>query len=256
MRIDHPTDKELNGLSALWQQVFGDSEAYISTFFRLARVKKRCFCVTDGDAPVGALYWLDMWCRGEKLAYLYAIVTAPQRRGQGICKKLMNHTLNTLAASGYAGALLVPESPSLRQMYRKMGFEDGAPLQEFTVEGGIAPMALEELSGSAYFALRERSAGADAVIPGEEALALLSRYAGFYRGEDVLFIAARNGDTLCVTELLGSADAAPAIVNAFGCSRGIFRCPGGSEPFAMYRGLHDRFRQPGWFSTAFDEILP
>lgn len=256
MRIDHPTDKDLNGLSALWQQVFGDTEEYISTFFRLSRVKERCFCVTDGDTPVGALYWLDMWCRGEKLAYLYAIATATEHRGQGICKKLMAHTLNAFASLGYAGALLVPENASLRQMYRKMGFEDGASMHEFTAEADIGPITLEKLSGSAYLALRERIAGADAVFPGEEALALLSEYAGFYRGEDVLFIAARNGDTLCVTELLGNPDTAPAILNTLGCNRGIFRCPGGQESFAMYRGLHDRFRQPGWFSTAFDEILP
>ena len=36
MRSDHPTDNEIPGLRQLWQEAFGDADAFLDSFFQTA----------------------------------------------------------------------------------------------------------------------------------------------------------------------------------------------------------------------------
>ena len=71
MKIDHPAFEQVPGLRQLWQEAFGDSDAFLDGFFDTGFSPRRCLCVTDGE-PVAAVYWFDCRFAGEKLAYLYA----------------------------------------------------------------------------------------------------------------------------------------------------------------------------------------
>ena len=46
MRIDYPQEHQLDELKKLWQEAFGDEEAYIDCFFDTAFSPDRCRCVT------------------------------------------------------------------------------------------------------------------------------------------------------------------------------------------------------------------
>lgn len=83
MRPDHPHPALIPGLRKLWQEAFGDTEEYLDGFFRLAYSPENCLCIGEGDIVHAALYWLDMTCRGERIAYIYAVATAKNRRGEG-----------------------------------------------------------------------------------------------------------------------------------------------------------------------------
>ena len=151
---------------------------------------------------------------------------------------------------GYAGALLVPGDPGLRNMYRDMGYEDMTGVQRFSCEAG-APVSLEPICAEQYMALRREFLPEDAVLQEGENLRFLERLAQFYQGEDFLLCAVKEDDRLTVPELLGNIKAAPGIVAALGCGEGIFTVPG-EEPFAMGMEFTSDFRKPRYFAFAFD----
>lgn len=100
MRIDRPVPEQLPQLRQLWKVSFGDSEEFLDSFFSLAFAPERCRCVTEAGQLTAALYWFDCSCRGEKMAYLYAVATAEASRGQGLCRALMEDTHGHLRKLG------------------------------------------------------------------------------------------------------------------------------------------------------------
>ena len=116
MKIDYPTQDQTDALRQLWQEAFGDEDAFLDLFFSTAFSPDRCITATKAGETAAALYWMDCTLEGRPVAYLYAVATARAFQRQGICRALMEHTRAVLAQLGYAGILLVPGSRELRQM--------------------------------------------------------------------------------------------------------------------------------------------
>ena len=77
--------------------------------------------------------------------------------------------------------------------------------------------------------------------------------ADFYAGENFIFAASIEDDTVRASEFLGNISALPGIVCALGCTEGIFRVPGEDRPFAMYFPLEENHKKPpAYFGFAFD----
>ncbi len=262
MNIDHPTGQDIPALRRLWQEAFGDTEGYLNAFFAAAFDPDRCLCVGLGKA---ACYWLPGTCRGQKIAYLYAVATAKDARGRGLCRALMEETKKVLAFQGYAGILLVPGSEALRQMYAKMGFQDATQIVEFSPtallqrEEERPPCARGAVSGadwgvvtpSAYAQARVALLPEGSAIEGPEFFAFLATQASFYRFGDALFACARENDHLFIPEYLGDAGLLPQILAAFGAVCATVRTPGPGKPWAMYCPLSDA-PAPTHFSFALD----
>ena len=106
---------ETDALRTLWTECFGNEEDWIDGFFRTAFDPAHVCCLTRRGRLAAALCWMDAACEGRKLAYLYAIATAPAHLRQGLCRELMGKTHELLAQQGYAGAVLVPGDEGLRQ---------------------------------------------------------------------------------------------------------------------------------------------
>ena len=102
------------GLKDLWKLAFGDSDEVIEAFFRTAFAPERCRYLEIGGQTATALYWFDTQWTGQKFAYLYAVATHPDFRGQGLCRRLMEETHAILTEQGYDGALLMPAEAGLR----------------------------------------------------------------------------------------------------------------------------------------------
>lgn len=250
MKIDHPALQHIPLLKQLWMEAFQDTDAFVDRFFQVAFAPERCCCVTQADAIMAAAYWFDVEFLGQKAAYIYAVATANAHRGQGLCRALMEHIHQHLLESGYAGAMLVPGDPELREMYGKMGYRDLGGLSEFACAAGDIPMTVTEISSEEYAALRRGYLCHDGVVQEGENLRFLRQFYRFYRGKNCLFAAASTGCELFAAELLGDTNAAPGILAAFGLPSGVFRVPGES-PFAMYHSLHGE-EKPGYFAFAFD----
>lgn len=251
MRIDYPQESELPGLRTLWREAFGDDDAFVDVFFHTAFSPDRCRCVSDGENVIAALYWLDCRCDGRPLAYIYAVATAKRSRGKGICRALMEDTHQLLAQLGYAGCILVPGEKSLFNMYGSMGYTTCASIRQFDCSAAETAVRLQSISAEEYARLRRTMLPQGAVIQEEANLAFLSKLSRFYAGEELLLCAAAEDDRLSCLELLGSAELAPQILTALGCTAGTFRMPGPGRDFAMYHPFSDA-EAPSYFAFAFD----
>lgn len=253
MTIKPPTSQQIPALRALWQEAFGDTDAFLDTFWETAFCAQRCRCVTVENRLAAALYWFDCQYLGKKIAYIYAVATAKAFQGQGICRALMENTHAHLAAKGYQGAVLVPGSEALFSMYGDMGYGCCSQIREIACTAGEKPVVLQTVDAAEYGTLRRHMLPGNAVVQEEENLEFLQTQAALYAGADFLLAARREGNILQGMELLGHADAAPGILQALECQSGTFRMPGEGKPFAMYHELGEcGLPAPEYFGLAFD----
>lgn len=252
MKIDFPLPKQNKQLVSLWQEAFGDTEEFVDGFFYTGFSPSRCRCITISRKVVAALYWLDVRYENQRFAYIYAVAVAKSRQGKGLGRALMEDTHAHLALRGYDGALLVPQSPELRELYEKLGYRDATTVTEFTCQAGETPLVLHRIDRDEYAALRRASLPQGSALQEDESISFLETMAFFYRGEHVLLAAnAENGRLHC-PELLGDPAAAPGILASLNCTEGFFRTPGGEKPFAMFRPLEAGAVPPKYLGLAFD----
>ena len=250
MITDFPRQEHIPGLRALWQEAFGDTDAFLDNFYETGFSLYRCRCIRKGNQILAALYWFDCRWQDKRIAYLYGVATAKSHRGQGLCRKLMDSTQHILLQLGYNGIVLVPAQPQLYDFYGNMGYETFGGLRFWQAAAG-EPIPLRPLTYKEYAAARQAQLPADSVIQEGALLRFLGSYARFYQGESCLFCCAEDEGKLMVYELLGDPETAPSICAALGFASGNFRCPG-AEPFAMYRSLAEDTQAPGYFAFALD----
>ena len=252
MEHRNPCNHHIPGLRALWKIAFGDTDAFLDSFFSTAYSAQRCRCIFDGDFPAAVLYWFDCHLNSEKYAYIYAVATHPDYRGKGLCRSLMADTHAILKNAGYAGAVLVPQKESLRAMYAGMGYRDFGGLTEVAVQAGTAPVSLQAIGPEEFAALRRTRIPENGILQEGENLRFLAQQMQFYAGEDFLMAAWSEDGVLHAVEYLGTAESIPGILHAMAMSRGIFRMPGDTVPFAMFHPLVESIPQPEYFGFAFD----
>lgn len=229
---------------ALWSAAFGD-DGWIDSFFRTAFQAENTLAIfRDGQLAAG-LAWMQTSCQGRKLAYLYAVVTAPEYRHRGLCRELMTNAQETLAARGYAGSVLVPADHGLRQMYAAMGYRNFGGVENLTLPAGV-PVPLREVTPQEYAALRRNYLPQGGIVQEDGAIEYLAESAKLYAGNGFL-LAATEDEPM---ELLGDASQAAGILGALKKDRGTFRLPGPS-PFAMFRPICDDSWTPAYFGLDF-----
>ena len=239
-------------LRQLWKLAFGDPDSFLDGFFRAGFSPDRCRYLTEGETVTSALYWLDCQYAGETYAYLYAVATHPEHRGQGLCRRLMAETHAFLKNQGYAGVLLVPQEESLRKFYGSMGYETATSVSEFTCAPAEEPVPIREIGPEEYGALRRQYLPVGGALQEGASVAFLETYAKFYAGQDFLLAAFLEEQFLWGMELLGNRDAAPGILKALNRVRGQFRTPGQELPFAMFLPLKEGTSAPGYLGHCFD----
>ncbi len=252
MRPEHPTPALIPGLRLLWQEAFGDSESYLDGFFRLAFAPENCLCIRQDPQIAAALYWLEMTCGTQRFAYLYAIATAKSHRGRGLCRTLMEQAKETLLRQGYAGAVLVPETPVLARMYEKMGFSPCCGIELLTVSAHSSPAPLRRVGPGEYQRLRAALLPENGLELGPQALAFLSVHAEFFAGDGWVLSGVTEDGQLLGLEFLGDPAVLPGIAAALGCQGGKARTPGSRLPFAWYLPLTPDTIKPGHLGFAFD----
>ena len=265
--ISHPDSSQITGLRELWKHTFGDSDAFLDAFFETAFSPKRTFCVTINTLVVGALYWFDCEFSNQKIAYIYAVATAKNYRGQRICHTLMTHTHQYLKASGYAGAILSPAEESLFHFYGKMGYKTCAYANELhytNKQNLVSSIKIQKISKEEFAKLRREFLPPDAVLQEHENLDFLEKEAEFYIGKDFLLTAqiiekyeetntgTRMEKHLLGIELLGDTSIFPSILTFFGCTSGEFRTIGNEKAIGMYHSFTNTTLEPAYLGFIFD----
>ena len=233
-------------LRHLWQEAFGDSQETLDSFFATGFSDDRFHCIKEDNISVSALYWFDCYLDGYKLAYIYAVATLESHRGQGLARRLMEETHQILKNNGYAGAILVPGEKSLFSYYEKLGYRVATKAEDFSAIATDSPVFIGELSPAEYATWRRTYLPEGGVLQERETLSYLATYAKFYKGEDFLLSATKEGETLLVHEILGN------LLRALACKAGRFRTPGTGRDFAMYLPFREDFPQPRYFGLALD----
>ena len=237
---------ETDALRTLWTECFGNEDDWVDAFLDTAFRSEQTAVLTRQGRLAAALCWMDVFCEGRKLAYLYAIATAPEFRRQGLCRELMENTHRDLTRLGYDGCILVPADNDLRQMYRKLGYGDFGGIREFSARAAEA-VPIRRVSPEEYASLRREYLPKGGVVQENGAADYLASGAELYAGRD--FLLAMSDDF--GVELLGETNAAPGILGALGLDKGTFRTPG-DEPFAMFYPLTQEIWTPGYFGLAFE----
>lgn len=252
MIIDAATREDIPALRRLWKEAFGDTDAFLDSFFSTYFSPARCRTAKEGDALLGALYWFDCRWEGKRLAYLYAVATNKAFRGQGVCARLTADTHRHLQALGFSGAVLVPEGASLFKMYERLGYARFGGITEVSAVAGAASTAVQQISAVDYMAKRKAFLPAGSILPGEETLPFLSSLLNFYEGGGWLLAAAVEEGCLAGKEFLGDPARLPGILRALGMEKGVFRTPGTEQDFAMFHDFEGSENAPAYFAFALD----
>ena len=239
-------------LQKLWQEAFGDSEQTLNNFSATGFSPDRCHYICDGDTPVSALYWFDCELNGYKLAYIYAVATLESHRGQGLAQRLMAEAHEILKEKGYAGAILVPGEQSLFSYYKRLGYRVATKVEEFSAVATDSPVVIREITPAEYAPWRRKYLPDGGVVQEGATLSYLATYAEFYKGEDFLLSATKDGETLLVHELLGDTDCCGNILRALACKDGRFRTPGEGQDFAIFLPFAADCPIPRYFGLALD----
>ncbi len=250
MTIKAPETARIPELRKLWQEAFGDTDAFLDGFFADGWAPNRSRCLELDGEIAAALYWFDCCHAGRKIAYLYAVATAKAYQNRGLCHALMGDTHAHLQKLGYAGAVLVPAA-GLFPFYEGMGYRVCSQIQKISCTAGETPVVLRALDAAVYARLRKRYLPRGGVLQEGENLTFLATFTRFYAGEDFLLCGEQVEEKFFCQELLGNAVAAPGILRALGCTQGNFRTPREGQPFAMYLPLDDT-PAPAYFGLALD----
>jgi len=252
MFAEYPKAHQMGALRQLWQEAFGDDDAFLDKFFSTGYSEDRCRVIMAEGKAAAALYWFDCIWEEKKLAYLYAVATAKAFQGQGLCRFLLEDTHRLLAGQGYAGAVLSPGNGELFGMYEKMGYRVMSSVREFTREASGESLPLTELTMAEYARRRVDLLPMGGIRQEGASIAFLATFSAFYEGGGCLLCARKEGDTLFSPELLGNTDRAGELLQTLGCREGVFRTPGEGKPFAMYRSLTGDPAMPRYLGHAFD----
>ena len=253
MIIKEPQVSNIPALRTLWKDTFGDTDAFLDSFFSTAFSPNRSLCAIIDDEIVGMLYWFDCTYSGQKIAYLYAVATHKAYRGRGICSNLMDATHRLLKEREYAGVILVPVAPHLFDFYKKQGYEICTHVSHLHTTASMETVDLQRIDANTYGTLRKEFLPVGGVIQEGENLALLQQDAILYKGDGFLLAARTEQDTLVGIEFLGDTSVAPHITHTLGCKNGRFRTHGNEKPFAMYFSLTPSLTPPPtYFGLAFD----
>lgn len=252
MNFEYPGKAQIPQLVRLWKEAFGEYDGFWELFLDTGFLPDHCRCITENGLPIAGLYWFDCSCGQDKIAYIYAVVTDPRHRGRGLCRKLMEDVHGHLKSRGYASAMLVPADVGLREMYRKMGYEDCTAVAELSCTAAGPPVEIRNVDAEEYAALRRQLLPERAVIQEGINLPFLAAQAQLFAGSDFLLAAWREGEILHGMELLGNTAAAPGILRELGCAKGIFQIPGTEKSFAMICKFTENAVIPAYFGFSFD----
>ena len=248
MRIARRSD--IPALTDLWERCFGDPPAVIRDFFTSLWEEITVFQTEDSAAMLTAM---PVTWQGKQAAYLYAVGTHPDRRGEGLCRKLMAFAEETLRQRGCSYAILSPAEESLFRFYEKLGYRTCFTAEQKTFSRTEETLSVFAVSAEEYGRLRENRMPNAVQYP--LSLLLLQASMGLLLrvGENGCAAAERHGSGFLIRELLAedAAQAASAVCRHCGADSLSCKLPG-DAPYGMAKSLDGSPLSPSWLGLAFE----
>ena len=225
--LTHSVPEDVPAQRELWKLAFGDSDAYIDNFYNVYYRPGRVLALKEDGVLRSMTAWFDTVFvipgQGEyRAAYLYAVATHPDCRGQGLAARLLAGADGYFRSLGIPAVTTVPAEPSLHRFFGRNGFRECFRTLCVTLrreELSRPPShVLRPASPEEYGRVRERlRAGIPHIAYPADALAYQAGCCAL--GEGGLFVGEASGGPLClcaeradedlvvVKELLGSDSA-------------------------------------------------
>lgn len=249
MTIKNPTPEDVASLRLLWKEAFGDTDAFLDKFFGVGFSANRCRLLSVDGQLAAVLYWFDCSWNEEKVAYLYAVATAKDKQGNGLCRTLMTDTHKHLKALGYAGAALVPGNEGLFSLYGKFGYQPFCPMDTVTIAPGKTPLGVQSIDPTTYGQLRRQYLPEDSLLQEGVTLDFLATFGSFYNSNGSLFSLYKEQDALYFQEFFGDPESLPGIAAELGATSATVRLPG-KKPYAMYLDFENPERIPSYLGIS------
>lgn len=163
---------DLPGITALWQESFGDSPEAVCDFFRAF---PDCLSYVAGEhgAIASMVHALPQVLSPDMpAAYVYAVATRRDCRGQGLCRELMAFAEADLRRRGFACCVLTPGEPGLFDFYEALGYETAFTRNRAKFPGG------EPISLADYLARREQLLDGPHMVYDQKTLSYAARVYG------------------------------------------------------------------------------
>ena len=247
MIINHSQKENIPALRQLWQKTFGDTDAFLDSFFSSAFAEARSLCVIEDARILGAVYWFDCIWADKKVAYIYALAVEEACRGQKIGVRLMEEARRVLAEQGYQGICLVPGEDWLFVWYEKLGYRPFGFSRKDCIAAELPAVPVTEVLGEDYCLERNRILGPSAVLQMPECFPFLESFCRFWAGRDYLLCGTLEDGTLYLQEYLGACKNLPGIAAALGAEKAVF-----SQMTAMYLSLDGDTALPNYFGIPMD----
>lgn len=222
-----PAETDLPEITDCWQRSFGDPPELIRALLDTGELLS-CAMAAEQDGHLrSVMFALDgLLFDGIPAAYLYALCTHPDVRGQGMGRAVLGALTAACLGRGAELVFLSPADPGLAEWYRSMGMRS-APRQCGSARHAEpdGTSSLSAISAEDYAALRR----SPIVLPLRllRAQELLSRQSGggFFRiqagGETAVLCAEPEADQLRIRELCCLPQHRTAVLSA---AAAAFQC--------------------------------
>lgn len=121
------TEKDIDGIIAVWHEAFGDSEEDIRFFLDRKYIPENTVIYEDNGNVESVLFLLEgnmsINGKGYPSYYLYAACTSKKSRGKGIMGKMLEYSKNLAKGRGIEFICLRPGEKSLFDYYEKHGYK-------------------------------------------------------------------------------------------------------------------------------------
>jgi predicted N-acetyltransferase YhbS len=250
---------DLDTLTALWQQVFGDSAEYAQqAVCRLAGEQNTYVAEQDG-ALAGMVLAIPVTLGNKNGVCLGGLAVKPACRGQGIASGLVEYVCAARKAEGDRFAVLIPAEASLFSWYEKQGFQRAFAMRHIhrPIRRNIWSQAeFDSTPAKKLCELRARFCPNAVLTNPEEMVQILtdlySRGVTVVSSEEGYGLYFREGETLKFIELMAEGDrAAECLMEAarekevvvedadiwIGDAQNLFLGEGTREDYGMIRFL-------------------
>ncbi|WP_455628320.1 GNAT family N-acetyltransferase [Parabacteroides chinchillae] len=124
----------------LWRTCFGDSEAFIDLYFDRVYQDDNTLTIERNGQIVSALqmlpYTMTYFGAEISVTYISGACTAPEQRGQGLMKQLLQEAFEEMKKRDVAITALIPADTRLFDYYREQGYIEAF---DYTTETYIRP---------------------------------------------------------------------------------------------------------------------
>ncbi len=154
--FDFACREDIPDLQEMWRRCFDTEDVYSNFYFERRFVPEDTLIWRIGGKAVSMMTLMDVAIGNEKGSYIYAVATLPEYQRRGIYRELDRWADDEIRRRGGCFSCLVPASPGLFSMYRKLGYDTAFLIEQEIVKGRgkkfyqFFPCAFEE-----FFRLRE-----------------------------------------------------------------------------------------------------